>query len=183
MNKTDTSVEITVPGNYDEATGSFVITVKQDGSCEVAYDFTVQKELSVLQIGSVFDEASSMDHLYWKRKAAVSAYPDDHIGRPEGHAPAFYPGVPLSGVFGPLSQPSYSWSHEAVDDEADGFPISANFCGFDDRCGLINLWRAVAFLKDVGPRLHRIRSRIRGRGGIDGFGESKGKAITLRTHG
>lgn len=115
VNKTHTSLEITVPGNYDETSGSFMITVKQDGSCEIAYDFTVQKELGVLQVGSVLDLVPSLDHLYWKRKAALSVYPDDHIGRPEGHAPAFYPGVPLSGVFGPLSQPSYPWSHDATE--------------------------------------------------------------------
>ena len=60
LNKADASVEITVPGSYDEATGRFVVTVKQNGSCEVAYDFTVQKELDVLQIGSVFEHENQL---------------------------------------------------------------------------------------------------------------------------
>jgi len=115
LSKTDASVAIMIPGSYAEATGGFVITVRQDGRFEVAYDFTVQKELAVLQIGSVVDLVPTLDHLYWKRKATLSVYPDEHIGRPQGHAPAFHPRVPLCGIFGPLSQPSYPWSHDATE--------------------------------------------------------------------
>jgi len=45
----------------------------------------------------------------------ISLYPEDHIGRPEGSSPAFYPDVERCGVFGPLSDVDYPWSHDATD--------------------------------------------------------------------
>lgn len=114
LKKNSSNVVVTVPGSYDQASGQFLITIKQDGTFDVAHDFTVKSELGVLQTGVVLDLPRSMDHLFWKRDATLSFYPGDHIGRPEGDAPAFFPGVALSGVFGPLSKPNYPWSHDGT---------------------------------------------------------------------
>lgn len=114
LKKDGSNVVLAVPGSYDQASGKFLITIKPDGTFELAHDFSVKSELSVLQTGVVLDLPRAMDHLFWKRDASLSFYPSDHIGRPEGHAPAFYPGVALSGVFGPLSKPNYPWSHDGT---------------------------------------------------------------------
>jgi hypothetical protein len=114
LKKDGSNVVVTVPGSYDQASGQFLITIKQDGTFDVAHDFTVKSELGVLQTGVVLDLPRAIDHLFWKRDATLSFYPADHIGRPEGDALAFFPGVALSGVFGPLSKPNHPWSHDGT---------------------------------------------------------------------
>jgi len=111
----DTNVVITIPGSYDEAEGSFELTVKSDGTFTVAHDFKLKKDLKIIQTGVVLDLPCAMDQLYWKRDADLSIYPEDHIGRPEGTSPAFYPNVERCGVFGPLTDVDYSWSYDATD--------------------------------------------------------------------
>jgi hypothetical protein len=113
--KDGADVVITIPGSYDEADGFFAVTVKSDGSFEVAHDFTLKKDLKVLQTGVVLDLPRAMDQLCWKRDAELSTYPADHIGRPVGSSPAFYPEVKRCGVFGPLSNVDHPWSQDATD--------------------------------------------------------------------
>jgi len=106
---------ITIAGNYDEAGGAFTVTVKGDGTFDVAHDFRLKKDLKVLQTGVVLDLPRAMDQLSWKRDAELSVYPEDHIGRAEGSTPAFYPDVTRCGVFGPLSDVDHAWSQDATD--------------------------------------------------------------------
>ncbi|VGO13587.1 Evolved beta-galactosidase subunit alpha [Pontiella desulfatans] len=113
--KIGADVVITIPGSYDEADGFFTVAVKDDGTFDVAHDFKLKKDLKVLQTGVVLDLPRVMDQLSWERDAELSIYPDDHIGRPVGSSPAFYPDVKRCGVFGPLSDVDYPWSQDATD--------------------------------------------------------------------
>lgn len=72
------------------------------------------------QSGLVFDLPESFRTLSWTRGALWTYYPEDHIGRPTGTAPAFY-GTPLVGLEGPLEKPSWPWSQDASEMGSNDF--------------------------------------------------------------
>jgi hypothetical protein len=112
---TATGIVVHVVGAYTEATGTYTYVFANDGTVAVQYAFTVtaKGKCDPRQIGVVFRLPKDCDQLTWRRKAQWSAYPDDHIGRPQGTATAFVRGVPLSGLAGPRTAPTWSWSADA----------------------------------------------------------------------
>ncbi len=110
--KTAAGVEVQVEGAYAEAAGSYTLLFGEDRIVTVHYAFHVseQGQCEPRQIGLVFTAPADCDTLSWRRKAFWSSYPDDHIGRPQGTAAAFAKDVPLSGLAGPRTQPTWSWS-------------------------------------------------------------------------
>lgn len=101
--QTDEGVEIQVDGQYEEARGTYKMSINNIRQLRVSYNFTYQQEPEPTehmwndqpdpphcrQIGIVFDLPKSFDTLNWQRKALWSVYPEDHIGRPQGQARAF----------------------------------------------------------------------------------------------
>lgn len=135
-------VDISVSGKYKEAAGRFFLRFTSDGELRVHYDFklnevlmqhpptpamakdwlTVGMEAGKLrprQLGLVFDLPREMDTLAWRRKAQWTYYPDNHIGRPVGHAKAFSGAPVCLGSPFYRSQPAWPWSQ-------DCFPAGSN---------------------------------------------------------
>ncbi|MEM7626283.1 MAG: sugar-binding domain-containing protein [Planctomycetota bacterium] len=88
--KRDDKVAMRSRGRYGNAEGEFVTTIHADGRVEIAYDFewTSDLEFNVFSAGLRLPIDPALDRLVWKRDPQWSAYPDLHIGRPEGIAPA-----------------------------------------------------------------------------------------------
>ena len=109
---TGAGVEVRVEGEYSEAKGAYTLLFGNDGVVALRYAFTVTEKgrCDPRQIGVVFGLPADFQTLEWRRKAHWSAYPQDHIGRPQGAATAFVSGVPLSGLAGPRATPKWSWS-------------------------------------------------------------------------
>ncbi|UCF43033.1 MAG: glycoside hydrolase family 2 [Planctomycetota bacterium] len=95
-------VDISVKGRYKEASGTYTMHINNKGELTVSYRFSYDGEIKQLQpmwgpleparlrqLGIVFDLTKSFDTLKWQRNALWTVYPEDHIGRAEGHAKAF----------------------------------------------------------------------------------------------
>jgi len=80
---------VTVTGEYDEAAGQYTYTVASNGELNVAYRFTMKRDVNPRQVGLVFDLPRAWDTIAWERNAPYTVYPADHIGRPAGAARAF----------------------------------------------------------------------------------------------
>lgn len=104
--------EVCVRGRYAEADGAMTYRFEADGSVSVDYDFTLLKDVSPRQTGLVFSLPGSFTDLAWEREGYWNAYPDDHIGAPKGHARAFDPAVPVSGLAGPSREPDMAWGFD-----------------------------------------------------------------------
>jgi hypothetical protein len=86
----DGSVVIRASGSYPEYSGGYTASVDGSGRLTVDYRFEFSgAEARVREIGLLFDVPVNLNILHWKHKTQWSYYPDGHIGRPEGTAPAF----------------------------------------------------------------------------------------------
>lgn len=92
LEEINTGVRITVRGTYGKAPVEFVYLIDADGRFRVDYLLNIKTiDYSIRQIGVGFQLPKEYRTLSWKRKALWSVYPQDHIGRTEGEAKAFYP--------------------------------------------------------------------------------------------
>lgn len=84
------TVRIRAEGAYTLAGATFVTSFHADGRVEVSYDavWTGEQPFNIFTIGLQLPIAPAFDTLYWERDALWSYYPQDHIGRPAGEAPA-----------------------------------------------------------------------------------------------
>jgi beta-galactosidase len=84
------SVVIRASGSYPDYSGAY--TARIDGSGRLTMDYRFEfsgAEARVREIGLLFDAPATANILHWKHKTQWSYYPDGHIGRPQGSAPAF----------------------------------------------------------------------------------------------
>ncbi|WP_428386788.1 glycoside hydrolase family 2 TIM barrel-domain containing protein [Mucisphaera sp.] len=91
VHSTDNLLRITAYGGYaDDAIGTMTTTIHSDGKATVAYDFTWTRdqEFNLFASGLQIPVAEGFDHFTWQRDAFWSVYPDSHIGRATGTAPA-----------------------------------------------------------------------------------------------
>lgn len=92
IKQTDKGVSIIVRGKYGENPAELIYSFDKDNRLRIDYVLNIFKiGNSIRQIGIGFHLPSIYNTLYWKRKSLWNAYPDDHIGRTEGTAKAFYP--------------------------------------------------------------------------------------------
>lgn len=92
IEQTDKGVSITVRGKYGENPAELVYSFDNNNRLRIDYILNIFKiGNGIRQIGIGFHLPDTYNTLYWKRKSLWSAYPDDHIGRTEGMAKAFYP--------------------------------------------------------------------------------------------
>jgi hypothetical protein len=86
----DGSVVIRATGSYPDYSGVYTARIDGAGRLTVDYRFEFNgAEARVREIGLLFDAPATANILHWKHKTQWSYYPDGHIGRPEGSAPAF----------------------------------------------------------------------------------------------
>ena len=83
-------VQIAAQGRYTHAGGRFVTSFAPDGRITVACDLTWDgpQDFNLFTSGITFAVSPELDVLSWRRDALWSAYPEDHIGRARGQAPA-----------------------------------------------------------------------------------------------
>ncbi|MEO1237756.1 MAG: glycoside hydrolase family 2 TIM barrel-domain containing protein, partial [Planctomycetota bacterium] len=84
------AVRVVADGRYTLAAGKMVTTFEADGGvtvgCELTWDG--KPDLNVFSTGMTLAVAPEFDTLRWERDALWSVYPEYHIGRAEGVAPA-----------------------------------------------------------------------------------------------
>lgn len=89
---TDRGVSITVCGKYGENPVELTYSIDSNDRLKVDYILNIFKiGNGIRQIGIGFHLPKEYNTLNWRRKSLWSVYPDDHIGRTEGGAEAFYP--------------------------------------------------------------------------------------------
>lgn len=92
LTHTENGVSITVHGRYGVNPVELVYSIDNDERLRVDYILNIFKiGNGIRQIGIGFNLPKEYNTLGWKRKSLWSVYPDDHIGRTEGIAKAFYP--------------------------------------------------------------------------------------------
>jgi hypothetical protein len=92
VEQTDKGVSITVRGEYGENPVELVYSFDNNNRLRIDYILNIFKiGNGIRQIGIGFHLPNTNNTLNWKRKSLWSVYPDDHIGRTEGMAKAFYP--------------------------------------------------------------------------------------------
>jgi len=99
--------KVTVAGRYDGAEGAYTMTFAPDGRVDVAYSFTVSKDVNPRQIGLVFSLPRAYEVFSWERKGYWDVYPEDHIARLKGTARASE-GFEATSV-GPRMKPAHPW--------------------------------------------------------------------------
>lgn len=92
IQSTEKGVTISVQGKYGETPVKLVYSFDKNNRLRIDYILNIFKIGNDLrQIGIGFDLPATYNTLSWKRNSLWSVYPDDHIGRTEGTAKAFYP--------------------------------------------------------------------------------------------
>src|SRR5271157_1006921 len=81
--------EIVETGTFREFAGELRFRITPRGALTVSYDFTLTgKDVRAREIGLQFGVPLWCDKLQWRRRGEWTVYPEDHIGRLDGMAPA-----------------------------------------------------------------------------------------------
>lgn len=92
MQYTDKGVAISIRGKYGENPVELIYSIDNNERLRIDYILNIFKiGNGIRQIGIGFNLPEDYNTLNWKRKSLWSFYPEDHIGRTEGSAKAFYP--------------------------------------------------------------------------------------------
>ena len=92
LTHTENGVSITIHGKYGANPVELVYSIDNDERLRIDYVLNIFKiGNGIRQIGIGFNLPKAYNTMGWKRKSLWSVYPDDHIGRTEGIAKAFYP--------------------------------------------------------------------------------------------
>ncbi|MCC5947354.1 MAG: hypothetical protein JJT89_02770 [Nitriliruptoraceae bacterium] len=92
---------------YAQAEASFTFLVAPDGTLTVDYRAVLTRDIDLRQVGIAFDVLPFYDTLAWTRTGQWSVYPDDHIGRLAGRAPAAAGPAGRAGL-----RPQHPWSQD-----------------------------------------------------------------------
>jgi hypothetical protein len=138
------SVVIRASGSYPEYSG--VYTARIDGSGRLTVDYRFQfsgAEVRAREIGLLFDAPATASILHWKHQTQWSWYPDGHIGRPEGSAPAFRDAAAWApAIWG--QTPPWPWELDATAEGTNDF-----------RSSKFNiLWASLTNAEDQGLRVN-----------------------------
>ncbi len=128
-------------GGADGLGVEFEIRVDGQGLITTQYTLRGQPK-GVSEVGIAFTLSSSIDRLTWDRKALWSAYPSDHIGRPQGTAmrePSGPTETYRSMTSGPWSKDSKDFFLYGADDP--GGRGTHDFCSLKE-----NIWHASCLL-------------------------------------
>lgn len=142
-------VRVLMSGAYEQFGGGYEILVTPAGEITVSSSFEYSgPDLWAREVGLRLSVPRQCDLLQWDRQAEWSVYPDDHIGRPRGHARAVAAHPPPSegGVGGGSTvppaavPPTWPWS-------LDNSPLGSN----DFRSTKRNIhWAALGYPAGAG---------------------------------
>ncbi|NWK54954.1 glycoside hydrolase family 2 [Verrucomicrobiaceae bacterium N1E253] len=118
---TANAVTINVAGKYAEADGTFTYTINGNGVFAIGYQFTTLAKVDPRQVGLALNLAPEFTQVSWERQSAFSGFPEEHIGRLKGTAPAFYGEKPNYAISADgkvqrkfiREQPTHPWSQDA----------------------------------------------------------------------
>ena len=134
-------------GGGDVLGVEFEISIDGQGVISTQYTLRGQpKDMS--EVGITFTLSSSIDRFTWDRKALWSAYPSDHIGRPQGTATK----TPSGPAEAYRSRPEGSWSQDTKDFFLFG-PDDPGRGTNDFRSLKENIWHASCALAGTGIRI------------------------------
>lgn len=106
-------VEVLLEGSYSDLKGSYRLLIKPTREIIVDASFVYSgPSMTVREVGLRLFVPRDCDRLLWDRNAEWNVYPDDHIGRPRGSAPAF-------AAHGEQLPPTWPWSQ-------DNTPLGSN---------------------------------------------------------
>lgn len=92
LTHTENGISITIYGKYGVNPVELVYSIDNNERFRINYVLNIFKiGNGIRQIGIGFNLPKAYNTMGWKRKSLWSVYPDDHIGRTEGFAKAFYP--------------------------------------------------------------------------------------------
>jgi beta-galactosidase len=117
----DGLASVHVSGKFGDVPVEFIYSINGSGKLRVDYTINLKKLLyDSRQIGIGFDLPRSYDQLAWKRMTTWTAYPDDHIGRPEGKARALAPET-LQDYHANWETPRHAWSLDGNEHGSNDF--------------------------------------------------------------
>jgi len=101
---------IKVEDEYADFAGATELLIDKEGQCRVTFTYTYTGgKFTVGELGLRLVMPEKCQEIDWRRKTEWDVYPEDHLGRPEGHAAAAAPSVQ-----GPRTQrPSWPWHLDA----------------------------------------------------------------------
>jgi hypothetical protein len=139
----DGSVVIRATGSYPDYSGVYTARIDPSGRLTVDYRFEFSgAEARVREVGLLFDAPATANVLHWKHNTQWSWYPEGHIGRPEGSAPAFRDAAAWApAVWG--QTPPWPWELDATAEGTNDF-----------RSSKFNiLWASLTNAEDQGLRV------------------------------
>ena len=94
------ALAIVVKDRYSGFEGATELLIDREGQCTASYDYRYSGEaFSIGEQGLRFSMSEACTEIRWRRQSEWDVYPEDHIGRPEGHASACSPaGMRPAGV-------------------------------------------------------------------------------------
>ncbi len=104
------AVAVIAEESFARFEGSVTLRVDSEGQCSASFDYQYSgPSLNVGELGLRFSVAPECREIQWKRQSEWDVYPEDHIGRPEGHALATGPAGPAPYA----SRPTWPWYLDA----------------------------------------------------------------------
>ena len=118
------SVVIRASGSYPDYSGVFTARIDASGRLTLDYRFEFNgAEARPREIGLMFDVPATENILHWKHQTQWSYYPEGHIGRPEGTAPAFRDAAAWpKAIWG--QTPPWPWELDATAEGTNDFRSS-----------------------------------------------------------
>ncbi|MEO1236327.1 MAG: glycoside hydrolase family 2 TIM barrel-domain containing protein [Planctomycetota bacterium] len=125
-------VVVAATGRSNHAAGTLTMTF-YSSRLQIDYDFEwtwdLEGPFSLFDRGVAFTLPPAYDTLVWSRDALWTAYPDDHIGRSHGRAPAR--GEPrwaeLRDAADPDATPTWPWSQDLTGPPASDGQVTRDF--------------------------------------------------------
>jgi len=114
LDKRENGFVVSVADVYSEATGTTTYSFLANGVVNIAYKYTIKKDVNPRQWGLVFGLPATFQELDWSRNALWDYYPANHIGRPIGKT-RLMSDTEVSGPAGPSTLPTTPWSLDRND--------------------------------------------------------------------
>jgi hypothetical protein len=135
-------------GGLDLVSAEFEVRIDGQGLISTEYSIHGQPK-GISEVGVAYTLSNEIDRLMWNRKSLWTAYPPDHIGRPQGTATRIASAA--TETYG--SEPNRSWSQDSKDFFLFGPDDPGNRGTNDFRSLKENIWHASCLLARTDLRV------------------------------